>query len=282
MSRLQKKCLIGSGSLHLLLLLALLVGPAFFNRDKVIEMGPVLTFEPMMASDKFTGGGAPKPPASAAPQTQREETPPQAVQREETQQKPDPQPVRREPPKTTLRNDDAPPQKKVTPKKHEVALSNKRVKLGDRTSTKPSPSVSTQARSAANQLAKEFSKAGKSISSNLSPTTQVDMPEGPGGGGFSYATYAEIVRKRYTDAWLVSDNIKDDEAVARVSVVIKRDGSVFSANIVRSSGSPAVDQSIQNALNRVNHIGVPFPAGARESQRTFTISFSLKAKRYFG
>ena len=63
--------------------------------------------------------------------------------------------------------------------------------------------------------------------------------------------------------------------------MIARDGKVASSRILQSSGSPAVDRSIQTTLDRVTFVA-PFPAGAKDSQRTFTISFSLKAKKLLG
>jgi TonB family protein len=108
------------------------------------------------------------------------------------------------------------------------------------------------------------------------------MPEGPGGGGVSYANYGQIVRKIYTDGWIVPDDMTDDEATVKVSVTIARDGKVLSGHIVSPSGSTAANRSIQNTLDRIRTIGLPFPEGAKESQRTFIMTFNLKAKKAFG
>ena len=149
-------------------------------------------------------------------------------------------------------------------------------------STAESNVKETEERERAAANAKLFANAGKRISSNLALSTQVDMPEGIGGGGVSYAPYAQIVRAKYTQAWTIPNDATDDEAVVKVSVTIARDGSVISSRIITESGSKLVDRSIQNTLDRVTTIGVAFPAGAKESQRTFTISFSLKAKKLLG
>jgi fido (protein-threonine AMPylation protein) len=42
-----------------------------------------------------------------------------------------------------------------------------------------------------------------------------------------------------------------------------------------------VDHSIQATLDRVTFVA-PFPEGAKDSQRTFIINFSLKAKKLLG
>jgi TonB family protein len=289
MSQLQKKCLFGASGMHALLLLALLVGPAFFNRSKLHDV-PVLTFEPMMASEEFTGGGTPRPPAPA-PESRPQPPPPEPVRQPTPTAVPKPEnrPAPPAPPepenrKTDFIDKDALPEKKTSkPTRHEVQTSSTKVDPRKARESKTGSSTKANSRSPSQQaLAKEFSNAGKSIASNLSPSTRVDLPEGPGGGGFSYAPYADIVRKRYTDAWIVPDDVSSDDADATVTIVINRDGKVASARIVRGSGNAAVDRSVQNALDRVNHIGLPFPAKAKENQRTFTISFSLKAKRLLG
>ena len=69
----------------------------------------------------------------------------------------------------------------------------------------------------------------------------------------------------------------DDQATIVVSVTIARDGKVLSSRIVQPSGSAAANRSIQSTLDRISNIGVSFPAGAKESERTFRMTFNLKA-----
>jgi TonB family protein len=178
---------------------------------------------------------------------------------------------------------DAPVAKPEKPK-HVVQTGNKVVKIAKNTTKTPSSTkTTTDANAKANEAWKKaVATAGKNISSGLSASTKVDMPEGPGGGGVSYAPYGQIVRKIYTDGWIVPDDMADDEASIRVSVTVARDGKVLSARIVEPSGSAAANRSIQNTLDRITTIGVPFPAGAKESQRIFTMTFNLKAKKAFG
>ena len=106
------------------------------------------------------------------------------------------------------------------------------------------------------------------------------MP-GVGGGGPSYANYAQVVKSIYTHAWIAPNGVDDDEATAKVSITIARDGTVISARLIRTSGNAAVDRSVQATLDRVTFIA-PFPEGAKESERTYKINFNLKAKQLLG
>jgi TonB family protein len=56
---------------------------------------------------------------------------------------------------------------------------------------------------------------------------------------------------------------------------IARDGRVLSAIITRSSGSAAVDQSVQLTLDRVRQVP-PLPPNSEEDTVTITINFKAK------
>jgi len=70
--------------------------------------------------------------------------------------------------------------------------------------------------------------------------------------------------------------------VVTARVVIARDGSVVSAEIVERSKAPALDQSVTSALGRVTTIGRPFPEGSTDERKTFLIEFDLKARQGTG
>jgi TonB family protein len=276
MSRLQKKCFLGATGFHLMLLAILVIGPAFLSREKVDD-SPVIEFIPTILTDEKLsnpGASAPRPAPQPQPQAEVQPPPPQ----------PQPQPVRQpDPPKVELpRNNKPDPdavETKADKKTREVQVSDKIVKIPR--DTKPT-SRTTSTATSDNRRQQEVAKAIKSIRGNLSQTTTVEMPEGPGGGsGPSYANYAQEVRRIYTEAWHIPPDVDDDEATVKVTVVVARGGNVVSSRILQSSGSPAVDRSIQTTLDRVTFIA-PFPAGAKDLQRTFTISFSLKAKKLLG
>jgi periplasmic protein TonB len=289
MSRLQKKCFLGATSLHGLLLLALLIGPGFIKQPKV-DNTPMIEILPMVATDdKQAGGGAPRPAPAVQQQpiTQPQPAPP-PPQRTETVQRPQPTPPRTEPAKTeppkVVRNDAEPVEKKPTNVKpaHQVQVSQRVVSLANNRPTPTRTTTSTATTAANNAAQQAISRTQERLRAGLSSSTRVEMPEGVGGGGVSYADYGQIVRRVYTDAWLVPDDMTDDEATIKVSVTVARDGKVLAARITQPSGSSAANRSIQNTLDRIRDIGYPFPQGAKESQRTFIMTFNLKAKKAFG
>ena len=67
MNRLQKKCVIATAGFHLLLLVILFVGPAFFWAREKADDTPVLEMIPANLVDSATTGvqGAQPPPAPA-------------------------------------------------------------------------------------------------------------------------------------------------------------------------------------------------------------------------
>lgn len=282
MNRLQKKCFIGATGLHLLLVVILFVGPAFIRGDKVDD-SDVITFIPDVLTDKpFSNPGATAPRPAAQPQPQ-------------PQPQPEVQPPPPEPQRQPIREPDPP--KTVTPKVNkpdpdsletrtekkpttrQVQVSDKVVKISRNTKTTSKPATSS---TASNQRSQQVNTALRNIQGNLSTTTKVEMPEGPGGGsGVSYANYAQEVRRVYTEAVRIPPEVEDDQAIVEVRVTIARGGNVISSSILKPSGSPVIDRAIQAALDRVNFVA-PFPQGAKETQRTFIISFDLKAKKLLG
>ena len=101
---------------------------------------------------------------------------------------------------------------------------------------------------------------------------------GPGGGGEVYASYDQAVRSAYWHAWRPPQDTATDNAITRATVTIASDGSVLSARIIQPSGDASVDRSVRETLDRVTYIA-PFPQGAKDKQRTYTIKFDLKARR---
>jgi protein TonB len=276
MSRLQKKCVIGATGFHLLLLGILIVGPAFLSQDKV-DATPVLEFIPMNVTDAaVSGGGSPRPPA---PQPPAPQTQPQVQQPAPAPSQPDVPPKVEATKATRPVPDSLEPRPEKQP--HKVRVSDKVINPRDR-KTSDKPANDTQAASRASAERKQqVATALKNIQGGLTSSTKVEMPDGPvgpGGGGASYANYAQEVRRIYTEAWRIPDDVTDDEATVKVSVTIARAGHVISSRILQTSGSRRVDDSIQATLDRVTFVRA-FPEGAREAQRTFTISFSLKAKK---
>jgi TonB family protein len=292
MNRLQKKCLVASVGTHLLLAVVLFVGPALTSRNQMDDL-PVLDFVPATLIDApFYGGGTPNakppppaPPAPPPPQPQPQETPPAPKTFLQKIFEP-------EPPKETVKTPGiAPNLDKTVVKvpgddvlpaaKSRVEVSTKVVKRSA-SSTSGSASSRAEARAAqlaaAKQRAEAFGSALRSLRENLSSGTTVDIP---GPGGAAYANYGQVVKSVYTQAWIVPSDVAEDDATARVSVTIARDGTVISARLTDASGSAPVDRSVQHTLNRVKFVA-PFPEGAKEDERTFIINFNLKTKRSLG
>lgn len=281
MTPMQKKCFVASTGFHLLLLVILFVGPAFLSsRDKNDNL-PVLEFIPMITTDKpFSGGGNPNanpPPAPVpAPQPQAQVAPPSPKPPPQVEKIEKPDPVKQ--PQTT----------KADPQALDTKTENKTRKIQvnttlttrskvDAAKTKTPPKTDS---STSNKSSKDFANAANRIRSEKSSSTEIEMP-GAGGGGPSYANYAQVVKSVYLQAWIEPNGVDDDEATAKVSVTIAREGTVISARIVEPSGNATVDRSVQDLLDRVKFIA-PFPEGAKEDQRTYKINFNLKAKQLLG
>jgi len=294
MNRLQKKCLIATTGFHLLLVLTILFGAAFFTSHSKPDETQVLSVIPANLIDAAFNSGVKnaQPPAPTPP------TPPQPVQQPPTPQPPQPKAVvtpptppaptlvqrveklfTPEPPK--LSQDDLTPKEttgKPAPKKIEVNL-----KPVTRNTPKVTPDTSDadaarEAKRARDARLKAIANAAHAIKENASSATTVEMP---GTGSVSYANYASVVKSIYEQAWTPPDDTASDDAITKVSVTIGRDGTVISSRILNPSGDAQVDASVRRTLDRVTFVA-PFPDGAREKERTFIINFNLKAKRMLG
>jgi TonB family protein len=151
----------------------------------------------------------------------------------------------------------------------------------------PGPSDEELARQRRQDLARSLEGATGKISGTVSRgAVQVQIgPLGGGGGGGGGtggggSAYAWHVRNAFNNAWIPPQNVKDEFATADVEVVIRKDGRVTQARIIKRSGIASLDRSVQEALDRVREV-VPFEAGATEDTRTYTIGFNLRSKRTF-
>jgi TonB family protein len=278
MNRTQKKCLLASAAMHLLLLALLVVGPAFRSSERVEADRPLIDFVPLKTIDEALAGGgnplappvqpAPPPPA---PQTQPTPPPPAQPPTPRTQSAPAPP----QPPKPA-RDPESFELKPATRKAPDLKLTPvvRRPEAKSQTST-------ASERSPRTELAQAARAAAQRLQQGLSSATTTVELRGPGGGGVPYANFLDAVKKIYSDAWIVPDGVTDEEATATASVTIARDGTVVEARLVRSSGNALVDASVEAALRRVTY-AVPLPDNAREHQRTVTIRFNVKSKRALG
>ena len=291
MNRLQKKCLIATAGFHLLLVLVILFGAAFFTSHEKPDETQVLDVIPPNLIDAAFNSGvkAAQPPASAPvvpPQPQPTPTPPQPKAEVTPPTPPAPTLVQRveklfTPETPKLPPDDSTPVEKPAksqPHKINVDLSKQVVRTVPKVTPDTSEADAHEAAKEARQRAKAIAAAARAIEKNASSATTVEMP---GTGSVSYANYASVVKSVYDRAWTPPDDMSGDDANTKVSVTIGSDGTVISSHIIEKSGDERVDASVQRALDRVNFVA-PFPDGAKEKERTFIINFNPQAKRMLG
>jgi len=300
MDRLQKKCFFAATGLHLLLLLILLVGPAFVSSRGQPDNMPILDFVPLKTVEALiSGGGNPNARPPPAPLEKPLPAPPAPVAKPAPPPQPEKAPVP-DPPR-----EPKPEVKPPDPKPESVEPSNERkpkklvvditpvIRSAKDAKAEAKARADTQAREEAREQARQeadrrrraaaaFGNAANSIAEGRSSGTKIEL-FGPGGGGLPYANFLQAVKSAYAREWTVPDGVADDNATVDVSVTIARDGTVVpgSPRITRASGNAAVDRSVQVTLDRVKY-AAPLPDDAKENQRTVTITFSVRAKRLLG
>jgi TonB family protein len=259
MNRLQKKCVIGTAGVHLLLLLILFVGPAFFySRPKADDMQVLDVIPANLIDAAFNSGVAnatPPPPAPVAPP----QPPPPVI----TPPAPAPEKIQKsEPvkPPDKLSPDSLTPVAKTSktePRKIQIST-----QLVARTEGETSPNAAAHARAIRSAL--------RNLKSNLLPGTTIDMP---GNSSVAYANYGTVIVSVYRHAWVPPSGMANDNAMVKFSVDIASDGTVISARMTEPSGDPNVDTAVQRMLDRVTFIA-PFPEGAPEKTRPYTMNFN--------
>ena len=301
MNRLQKKCLVASMAMHSLLLVILLVGPAFLSSKKVSNDLPVLDVIPSRLTDAlFFGGGNPNaqppPPATPAPQVPHPNPPtPQPTEpepvtpkpRTETKPPPEPKQTKPEPTPVTVKaetpkisTEKPKPQIKVDPKittRTPKELADDKAKREKEEARERERELTEARQRAAKQIDARLSGSLRSLSTNLSSSTKIEVL-GPGGEAF--ANYGQVVISIYKRSWRKPAGI-EETVVVKTTVIIARDGKVVSARIADRSGNPTVDKSVDQVLKDVKFIA-PFPEGAKDEARTFNIDFELKPTQLTG
>lgn len=284
MSRLEKKCFIVSGGMHLLLVTILLIGPAFLSSKSSVDNLPVLDFVPMKTIDAaFAGGGnpdaKPPPPAPLPAPPQPQVAPPLPQPQPKIVAKPEPVKVS-EPAKLTPDSFGLAADKKLRKPDVSTTLVARSGSATKKTSASASGSEA-QARADAKRRSDQIGSAVRSIREGLSSSTTVEI--GPGGGGPTYANFLQAVRSVYARAWAgrVPAGATDIDTDAVASITINRDGTVASASITRSSGNAVVDQAVQGVLDRVRYV-VPLPEDSKDQKREVTITFKANAGQLAG
>ncbi|MBU6409437.1 MAG: energy transducer TonB [Verrucomicrobia bacterium] len=277
MNRLQKKCVMGTAGIHLLLLVTLLAGPAFFSRSAkpsdthVLDVIPASLIDAALQSGvKNASAPAPAPPAPPLSQPQRTQPrvtapappppkpQPSLVSRLEHYFTPAPKPAA----EPALRPQHARHQKERT-QPQKIQISTQLVHRAPGTQS-ANPRDTRAVRSAITALRNRFSHEPK-----------IDLA---GSGSVAAADYASVVQSVYDAAWALPESIANDDENVKVLVTIARDGTVVSARIVTPCGDGPVDASVQRALDRVRFVA-PFPQGVADAQRTYPIIFNPRLKK---
>ena len=282
MNRLHKKCFIASAGVHSLMLLILLVGPAFLTSKNKSDDVPVLDFIPFILVDQNVmdrGNRNAKPPPAQPPAPQ---PPPQAPQQPPQVKPPEPEPVKQIVHVSKPDPDSVEPAKerRHLPKVSTTPMTRQpdaRKPTKANTSDSDTRAQEQQVADAKRRAVRQLERAMTNIGQSTSSATSIEA-YGPGNSDASQANYAAEVKRRYEEAWQAPDDSATDDAITKVTVTIANTGKVIEARISRPSGDSPVDKSVQRALDRVPFIA-PFPEGAKDKQRTYTINFNLKAKR---
>jgi TonB family protein len=277
MNRLQQKCVIATAGIHLLLLLVLVFGSAFFSPRPKPDDTQLLDVIPANLIDAaFNSGVKNATPPAPAPVTVPPPQPvPPAPVIQPTPPPPAPKPV--EPPPTLLERaekffkpEPKPEPAKPAPEKaetqpHKIQVNTQRV---SRVPPKNTATDNSRKNTAA------INTALKNLQKNLSRGTVVDTP---GTSTVAFGSYRDALATIYYNAWVTPDNAVNDEADAIARITVASDGTVVTSRIVTPSGDAKVDDSVRRALDRVSSVP-PLPDKSK-SEQEFTIDFNLKTKR---
>jgi protein TonB len=290
MNRLQRKCLSFSLGLHGLVALVLLVGPGFRSRPQHSDL-QIMNIIPARILDRAGAGGgspavtvslpAPAPPVPVQPQPQAQRpavyTPPVERPRRPTP----PQREEVEPPAPEPRPSEdlsLEPKEKPHKPKHEIHPTYEmasKAAISKKTDKDQSRETAERAERAEARRVREIQESlgqlAKNVKNSGDSNTITDIAGI--GGGEAFASYRNAIFNAYYHAWNTPDSLSDRTAEADAKVTIERDGTVRSAEIVRPSGNSVLDRSVERALRAVTKLP-PFPASARDEERTFTIQFS--------
>jgi protein TonB len=294
MSRIENRCFYASAVAHGVLLIAVVIGSAFYRpMEKFPEENLPLPLQMIAIDGRSRGGGnpditEPPAPAAAAPapspnQPKIEEAPAPAAPT------PKPPPIE----KPVIKNAeiplpakaakspkaaDKPPEKKIA-----IADTSKPVKrTNDKAKQKSTLTEDTdrQARQLAAARRDALNKITSSFGSSLSSPVNINV-ESPGPGGQAFWNYGQIIVGIYQKACGKPQDTLDENAVVQVTVTIARDGHVINARVAEPSGVTALDKLVRQTLDRVRQFP-PFPEGATDSERTFNIDFKPKPTQSTG
>jgi TonB family protein len=282
-SRLQKKCVISTAAIHLLLLTILIFGPAFFNREPKTD-NTFLDVIPSTVLDNALNSGvqdaqAPQPTPAPAPIPKSLLQPPPPTPEPKIVQPPQPAPTPSPSLLDAFKNyfSHPKPTPTVTPDLNRVEKPEKTEKSHDDNikvvlkkvkRTQTSKTSNPDNTSDAKALNSELNVLKKTLSSG----TRIDVP---GNGHEASASYDAVLRSIYLQAVVANlpAQVAHNDEHTLVRVTIARDGTVISSTITSSSGDSAWDNAVQRTLDQVTSVH-EFPASWTEQQRTFSLDFN--------
>jgi TonB family protein len=296
---LQKKCFVASSGAHGLLLLVLLAAAIFHSEPAVTEEQVLTLISPRILDRDGSGGQAPAAvapqPAVSQPQPQPQSQPPPVAPPSHpapriepappprvietaksiptSEPKPKPERIAQERPSTSA---------KPTTKTHEVVADlshTTRISTPTRRSNSTATAAHSTADTRSEEIARTFADLGSEIRDSAAKATVVTLPGE--GGGEAFVGYETAIYNAYYHAWKAPQQATGSLAAADVKIVVTRDGSIISAELINPSGDSAIDHSVQRALDAVKQLP-PFPESTRDTQRSFRISFTLDAKQSSG
>lgn len=254
MARMQRKCVIASVGIHALLLMVLLVGPAFFRPMHRDAQESEASF-PLLQFVQVPVESEPTPSTAFAPAL----TP--AVSQ------PSPGVVRSDPVSTPMapHKDWSIDQLSAKPRISTNLVVRNR-------SPRPGPRSMDQHTSA-----DQFFRAVDNLFQGLSSATSI-LADGASGTRQGNSAYSQIVKAIYDKNWdPIGFGVSGETKPATARVVIGNDGRIISAEIIDRSGDLQMDQSVQRTLQQVKTIE-PFEPAAREAQRSYVIKFDVRAR----
>lgn len=308
MNRFEKKCFVGSATFHGVLLAVIFLGAAFSSNKLPSDMGPVV--EVNLGGAPAPKGAAPANPPQAAPPPQQEKVePPQPKPEPVKQPDPEPpvkvkQPKHDEPKETEKEKGELPvPVKKDTKTKDVKETSKPKSPLVNTTVVRRSNVVDQTAmklaqarrdqqlraeRAAQAAAAAERNDAINAVnrivgsmgdgSSNTRVVSTTAIGNGTGAGsGAASGRYGDGLKALYDSKWILNADAYSEETSASVRVVVRRDGTIISSSITKSSGNASFDRTVSSALNGVSR-ALPFPPDMKDMERAFTWKFERKTR----
>jgi protein TonB len=270
MNRLQKKCVMATAGVHLLLLVILFVGPAFFySRPKADDLQVLDVIPAHLIDAAFNSGVANATPPPPAPVALPQPPPPTPVV---TPPAPAPEKVEKTEP---VKPPDKLSPDSLKPVEKTAKTEPRKIQINTQLVRRPAPknSPTTDNSQQLEQQARAIRIALRNLKGNLTSAMVVDAP---GTGSVAYASYKDALGSIYYDAW-TPDGAANDDANTFVKITVASDGSVINARIITPSGDEKMDDSIQRTLQRVTAVP-PLPDKSKV-QQDFTIKFNLKTKR---